>query len=256
MDILVDYFPELAFSGELRTTESPTGPSKTLVEGLSKASLTSDLKLYKVGPITLQRANVRSGNGRYYPASVVEKAVEEIQPIVKSMRCIGELDHGNNQEPFPKLKEASHVITSLWFDKPSKTVRGTFVILPTPNGQVLNTLLEAGVSVGVSVRGVGSTTKRLVEGQSVEYVDQFKIITYECVSWAGFNDLTISKEDKKLVSTLTEGLKLSAQDPSQREKLIESLKEVQMCYSGQLPKNPMERLILVAKLLTKRRLLK
>lgn len=161
----------------------------------------------KIGPTGFQEADSISKNNRLYPSRVLESAVAEVLPIVKSFQCIGELDHMTvDKSPFPKLAFSSHLVTELSFDTSSKKVIGSAIVLHTPYGKVLRELIESGVNTGVSVRGLGDL--EVVRESRGEYnrVKKFRIITYEFVSWAGFNNLIINKNLSKTVQTISESL--------------------------------------------------
>lgn len=246
--ILTDNFGLLTPSSTLsELSESESQRLFILSEGLAKRAAVQK-SLWGVGPMPVQKCDKSSGNGRYYPLNIIKPAVTEAQDRISNLQCIGELDHGDNPEdPFPKLKNASHIITKLWLDEDKKEVWGKAAILPTPNGEILHTLLESGVRVGVSVRGVGSVTSKVIEGQKLDYVDDFKIITYEFVSWAGFPELSATNKDMKLIQSLSESLKrtpMSKLDRYHRDKLLDHLVEIRLQKCS-----PMEKLILITELL-------
>lgn len=111
-------------------------------------------------------------NGRIYPEEVMHKEVGRyLKEAIKANRAVGELGH----PPNPKLNETliSHKITSLEID--GKNVMGKALVLDTPNGKNLRGLIEGGVQVGVSSRGLGSL-KEIKEGLK-EVQDDFRLIT-------------------------------------------------------------------------------
>jgi len=71
-----------------------------------------------------------------------------------------------------------------------KTVYGEFQILNTPNGVILKSLLDHKVQLGVSLRGLGDTQTKIIEGKQVEYVipDTFEIVCWDVVHTPGFSD--------------------------------------------------------------------
>lgn len=114
-------------------------------------------------------------NKRVYESKVLQPAVEKyIEEQVKSGRAVGELNHPDG--PTINLDKVSHLITDLRFE--GANVIGKAKILNTPMGQIVKGLLEGGVKLGVSSRGMGS----LVEKNGVNYVkDDFHLATVDIV---------------------------------------------------------------------------
>ena len=121
------------------------------------------------------QANQKNRNGRIYEKPLLEKAVTDyVESQVSKGRAVGELNHPDS--PTVNYKEASHRILSLEWQ--GDNVVGKALILNTPNGQIVKGLLEGGVQLGVSSRGMGSL--RTVEG--VDYVaDDFVLNTIDIV---------------------------------------------------------------------------
>ena len=102
-------------------------------------------------------ADAKNRNGRIYPMAVMEKAVNKyVTDQVKQGRAVGELNHPDG--PTVNLDKVSHLIQDLQFE--GKNVMGKALILDTPNGQIVKGLLEGGVKLGVSTRGMGSLEQR------------------------------------------------------------------------------------------------
>jgi hypothetical protein len=123
----------------------------------------------------LQKADTENGNGRVYPLNVLSREIENYKILVKERRALGELDHPDSSEV--SLKNASHIITDIWMQ--GNDVYGKAEILPTTAGKDLQALIEAGVKLGISSRGLGSTRqkngKTLVE-------DDFQLICFDFVA--------------------------------------------------------------------------
>lgn len=115
-----------------------------------------------------QKVGIKNANGRLYPVEVWEHIFgDQIWTNkVKEGSMIGEADHPESN--VPSIQRASHVIRSVDWDK-GENVYATFDILDTPTGRILETLFKAGVKVGVSSRGDGST--RRDEEQSADIVE-------------------------------------------------------------------------------------
>ena len=112
-------------------------------------------KLYIEG-VFLQ-SEIKNRNGRMYPFSVLEKEVERYnEEYVKTSRALGELGHPDG--PTVNLDRVSHRITSLRAE--GNNFIGKAQILSTPNGNIAKALLDEGVKLGVSSRGMGSIDKR------------------------------------------------------------------------------------------------
>ena len=121
------------------------------------------------------QADSKNRNGRIYPKPILEKAVDKyIKEQVSTGRAVGELNHPEG--PTINLDKVSHKITELRFE--GSNVVGKASILKTPMGQIVEGLLEGGVKLGVSSRGMGS----LVQKNGVMQVkDDFMLSTVDIV---------------------------------------------------------------------------
>ena len=117
----------------------------------------------------------RNRNGRVYPKAIMEKAVDRyVTDYVKTGRAVGELNHPEG--PTINLDKVSHLIEKL--DWQGNDVVGKARILETPMGNIVKGLLDGGVRLGVSTRGMGS----LEERNGVSYVkDDFILSTVDIV---------------------------------------------------------------------------
>jgi hypothetical protein len=103
------------------------------------------------------QAEQKNRNGRIYPKNIMEKAVKRyVDEQVSQKRAVGELNHPEG--PTVNLDKVSHLITDLKFE--GNDVMGKAQILDTPMGQIVKGLLEGGVQLGVSTRGMGSLEQR------------------------------------------------------------------------------------------------
>jgi hypothetical protein len=113
-------------------------------------------KNYRIEGVFAQ-ADTKNRNGRIYPREVMEQAVEKYNTEqVMTKRSVGELNHPEG--PTVNLDKVSHLITELKFE--GSNVMGRASILNTPNGMVVKGLLDGGVQLGVSTRGMGSLQNR------------------------------------------------------------------------------------------------
>ena len=123
----------------------------------------------------LQESDVQNGNGRVYPRNILEREVKRYAQIVEDRRALGELDHPDSS--IINLANVSHMITEVWMDGPS--VMGKAKVLDTPAGQILRALVESGVKIGISSRGMGSVTEH--SGKTMVQED-FQLICFDIVS--------------------------------------------------------------------------
>jgi len=123
----------------------------------------------------LATAEVKNGNGRYYPRELWEREIDKYMESVKQNRALGELDHPESS--VINLKNVSHNITEMWWD--GDEVLGKIEILPTPSGNILKALIENNITVGVSSRGMGSLEDR---NGVLEVQDDFELLCWDFVS--------------------------------------------------------------------------
>ncbi len=139
-----------------------------VVESSGEGSLKS---LYMKG-IFIQ-GGVKNANERVYPVNEIESAVDTLnKQITEGYSVLGEVDHPDDLKI--NLDRVSHMITSMWMDGANGF--GKLKILPTPMGQLVRTMLESGVKLGVSSRGSGNVND--MDGR----VSDFEIITVDIVA--------------------------------------------------------------------------
>lgn len=118
------------------------------------------------------QGDIRNANQRVYSSQEIGKAVKTLnEQISGGYSVLGEVDHP--QDLKINLDRVSHMITKMWMDGPNGY--GKLKILPTPMGQLIQTMLESGVKLGVSSRGSGE-----VDGSG--NVQGFEIITVDIVA--------------------------------------------------------------------------
>lgn len=98
------------------------------------------------------QSNKANRNGRIYPKPYMESALNNFQKLVESKRAMGELNHPPG--PTINLDRVSHLIESMKWD--GDNVMGRAKLLDTPMGKIAQGLIEGGVQLGVSTRGLGS----------------------------------------------------------------------------------------------------
>ena len=131
-------------------------------------------KKYTIEGVFAQ-AEQKNRNGRIYPKMIMEKAVNKYaKEQVATKRAVGELNHPEG--PTVNLDKVSHLITDLKIE--DNNVMGKATILDTPMGEIVKGLLEGGVQLGVSTRGMGSLEKR---GDAMYVKDDFMLNTIDIV---------------------------------------------------------------------------
>jgi hypothetical protein len=169
---------------------------------------------------TFQRADEENNNKRIYPKSLLEREMKKLGPAIAERRLMGELDHP--QHDSIKLNNVSHLITNLRLE--NKEVVGRAEILNTPAGKVAKALIEGGVKVGISSRGLGTLSedengKRIVN-------EDFQLVTWDLVAdpstRGAFPGLTESTEIQEIIDhTLPDAQKLKNFSTVLRNKLDE-----------------------------------
>jgi len=131
-------------------------------------------KKYAIEGVFMQSES-KNRNGRIYPKKIMENAVSKyVDEQVSQNRAVGELNHPEG--PTVNLDKVSHLITDLRWE--GNDVVGKASILDTPMGQIVKGLLEGGVNLGVSTRGMGSLESR----GGVNYVgNDFTLSTVDIV---------------------------------------------------------------------------
>ena len=124
----------------------------------------------------LQRAGAENQNGRVYPKDILMREAKKYETLIKERRALGELDHPDSS--VINLKNVSHNVREIHWE--GNDLCGTVEILPTPSGNILKELLRAGILLGISSRGMGST-RSIGEGK-VEVGDDFELICLDFVS--------------------------------------------------------------------------
>jgi hypothetical protein len=119
------------------------------------------------------QGGIRNQNQRVYPVKEIENAVQTLNDQIQNgYSVLGEVDHPDDLKV--NLDRVSHMITNMWMEGPNGY--GKMKILPTPMGNLIRTMLESGVKLGVSSRGSGNVDDRT--GQ----VAEFEIITVDIVA--------------------------------------------------------------------------
>ena len=124
----------------------------------------------------LQRAGAENQNGRIYPREILMREAKKYETLIKERRALGELDHPDSS--VINLKNVSHNVREIHWD--GDDLVGTVEILSTPSGNILKELLRNDILLGISSRGMGSTTN-IGEGK-VKVGEDFELIGWDFVS--------------------------------------------------------------------------
>jgi Prohead core protein serine protease len=119
------------------------------------------------------QGGLKNANQRIYPVNEINKAIQTLNKQIQTgYSVLGEVDHPTNLRI--NLDRVSHMITEMWLDGPDGY--GKMKILPTPMGNLVRTMLESGVKLGVSSRGSGNVNE--ADGN----VSDFDIVTVDIVA--------------------------------------------------------------------------
>jgi hypothetical protein len=152
---------------------------ETIPFQVNPVQLTEGFKSPAGNPIVkgiLATAEVKNGNSRYYAKDLWQREINRYMDTVKQNRATGELDHPDSS--IINLKNVCHIIRDIWWD--GDHVMGKIEILPTVSGNILKALIDNGVQVGVSSRGMGSL-RPMGEGM-MEVQDDFELLCWDFVS--------------------------------------------------------------------------
>ena len=136
MKLITEYTEDLQYS---IITEEKNGKKQRIIEGV------------------FMQAEQKNRNGRVYPRATLESAVDKyVNEQVSKRRAVGELNHPEG--PSINLDKVSHRITELKWD--GDNVMGKALVLDTPMGRIVEGLMDGGVQLGVSSRGMGSLVQK------------------------------------------------------------------------------------------------
>jgi hypothetical protein len=126
----------------------------------------------------LQRAGSKNQNGRIYPKHILERECQRYQTeYINQHRALGELDHPESS--VVNLNNVSHNVLKIWWK--GDDLHGAVQVLDTPSGKILKELFRAGITLGISSRGLGSVKELRSEG-TVEVQEDFELICWDFVS--------------------------------------------------------------------------
>ncbi len=150
----------------------------------------------------MQCAETKNGNGRVYPQNILEREVKNYARLVEDRRALGELDHPESS--VINLANTSHMVTRIWME--GNKCMGTIRVLDTPSGNILKSLVESGVKLGISSRGMGSVR----ESNGVTLVeDDFQLICFDMVSDPSTPGAFMMTEAKERTNAFNKGDKIN-----------------------------------------------
>jgi len=150
----------------------------------------------------MQMSETQNGNGRVYPHNILVREVNNYNKMVKERRALGELDHPESS--VVNLSNASHLVTEIWMDE--NKCMGKIEVLNTPSGNILKNLVEGGVQLGISSRGMGSVKE--TNGQTI-VEDDFQLICFDMVSDPSTPGAFMMTEAKKPSNVFTKADKIN-----------------------------------------------
>lgn len=140
-----------------------------------------------------QEAEAVNKNKRMYPYDVLNENIGRLQEAIDDRRLVGELDHPTDS--IIHFANTSHVVTKLWWE--GNVLMGEGEILNTPSGMILKSLIDGGVKVGISSRGVGNG--KVNEDGILVIGESYKLITFDAVAdpstFAAFQEKVVSKDE-------------------------------------------------------------
>ena len=196
---------------------------QVLIETISfspKTSLSEGKKSENGNPVVegiLATVEVKNGNGRYYSRDLWQREMDKYNEIIKENRAVGELDHPESS--VVNLKNVSHNIKDTWWD--GDNIMGKIEILPTPSGNILKSLIDNGITVGVSSRGMGSLRPM---GEVQEVQDDFELLCWDFVS--------TPSNPGSYMSLVSEGLEFKTASPYTK---VNSIIHEILCSKGSCP---------------------
>ena len=156
---------------------------------------------------------VENSNHRIYEEQEYLPHLDYLQKKIDQNRLVGELDHPKEFDV--SLKNISHVIVDLSYDKSNRNVRIKVKLLDTPAGKIAKSLIDAGIPVSISSRAAGNVK----DNKKVEIK---KIFTYDLVADPGFENAQLERVEESLY----EGLGYSSFVDDQKNSIISSLTNI------------------------------
>jgi hypothetical protein len=159
-----------------------------------------------------QEAEAINKNKRMYPFAVLDMNVKRLSESMRSGGLCGELDHP--ADSIIHFANASHKVTKLWWE--NNTLMGEGIILSTPAGRILRALINDGVSIGISSRGVGNG--KVNEEGVLVIGESYKLITFDAVAdpstYAAFQQKVSGKTEENVIASKSQSVVSSTKNES------------------------------------------
>jgi hypothetical protein len=164
---------------------------------LEKSSVNLESKKNDKGEYFLEGVaavfGIENSNHRIYEENEYLPHLDYLQKKIDQNRLVGELDHPKEFDV--SLKNISHIITELNYDKGKRTVRIKVKLLDTPAGQIAKSLVDAGIPISISSRAAGNVGNN-------KKVEIKKIFTYDLVADPGFENAQLERVEESLYESL------------------------------------------------------
>ncbi|MBT7914880.1 primosomal protein [Candidatus Bathyarchaeota archaeon] len=164
----------------------------------------------------LQKADTLNQNGRVYPKAILEREVRNYQKFIRERRALGECDHPDSS--VVELKNTSHLIVKAWME--GNDVYGDVELLNTPAGKILQSLVESGVTLGISSRGVGSTRR---DGDRQIVQEDFQLICWDFVSEPSTPGAFMMREGRQITEREAKALKQQFRQSDRVDRLFNDI---------------------------------
>lgn len=195
--------------------------------------------MYKVKPILESKSSVKgvlstrtcplmdiekyNENGRFYVRKIFTDRIltKEIKEKMAKKCLLGEINHPNDRFE-SNTKEVAISMINMWIDEENQKLMGTFDVLDTPMGQIVETMLEYGCHIGISARALGKG-KKTRQGEEI-IPESYIFKTFDIVVDPGFFDSRVNPENKELseaITTITESFDTEVY--SELKPILESL---------------------------------
>ena len=174
----------------------------------------------------ISKMDQKTQNGTYYSEELWDAVLEDdkFKDKMKKKLILGEIDHP--EQPDSSIKRVSHAITDMW--KEGKDLKGRCEVFNTPNGQILWTLLNAGVILGMSTRALGDEEftegMRKIKKEGFDFISADMVIDASAIG-AGFKEMSESKKRymteslSKVKDPITEEIMKTIEQGEVEEKL-------------------------------------
>jgi len=167
----------------------------------------------------LQKYDEKNGNGRVYPERTLRREVDNYKRVVDDRRAVGELDHPDDS--VVNLKNVSHLVIDIWMD--GNKVMGKLEVLPTPSGDILKGLVNAGVKIGISSRGLGSV-REARQGTMVN--DDFQLICFDIVQEPSTPGAYVGPTSRPSTRVYAEGLTKEALRETRDQIILSKIQDL------------------------------